>query len=285
MIDENWFTEVAKGTIATSFKIKKLLHSEKSKWQQIEVLETEGVGKLLVLDGKTMVSDHDEFIYHESMVHVPSMVARKLKNVLVIGGGDGGIVRELTKYEEIESIDLCEIDERVVEVCKTFFPDCTRGLGDSRVEIHYRDGTEFIEGKKNHYDIIIIDSSDPDDIAGGLFTGEFYTSVFQSLTSEGIAVIQTASPLIDNYGIKQIYHRLRARFPIVESFLAPVLIYPGVLWSFAFASKKYHGTDINGQRVPFMERMQKDLLWYNMSWHKGAFALPNLHRKITGVIE
>jgi spermidine synthase len=133
ILGNEWFSErYFHKNVATSFKIKSVLHSERSEFQKIDVLDTYGVGRLLLLDGKTMVSDHDEFVYHEVMGHIPTMVHRSPKNVLIIGGGDGGIVREFVKHPDIERIDLVEIDERVIEVSKKYFPDCTSGLSDRR---------------------------------------------------------------------------------------------------------------------------------------------------------
>ncbi len=284
MNTENWFIEKSfYATHAQGYKIKATLHSEQSKFQKIEVLDTDAVGKLLLLDGKTMVSDKDEFVYHEVMSHIPYMVSENCNNVLVIGGGDGGIVRELVKHEDIKNIDLVEIDERVIEVSKIYFPDCTSGLSDSRVNIIPTDGIEFIKNKKNHYDIIIIDSTDPEDFASGLFTDEFYKNVYDALTKDGIMMNQTENPFFDQFGIKNIYNNMRKAFPFVASFSAPMVIYPGVFWTFGFSSKTKKPTNLNPAKVQKMQNLQRNLKWYNMDWHKGAFALSNFQKKITGI--
>lgn len=283
MIDQNWFTEkYFHQDVATSFRVKSVLHSEKSEYQKIEVLETHGVGRLLLLDGKTMVSERDEFVYHEVMGHIPTMVHPNPKNVLIIGGGDGGIVREFVKHPNLERIDLVEIDERVIEVSKTYFPDCTSGLADKRVNVRPQDGVEYIKSFKNFFDIIIIDSTDPEDFAAGLFTKEFYTFVSEALTENGIMMAQTENPFYDEWGIKKFYDNLREVYPVVASFTGPMLIYPGVFWTFAFASKGIKPTAINEARIPFMTKLQENLKWYNMDWHRGAFNLSNIHKKVTG---
>lgn len=269
-------------SFSMGWKVKETLHSEQSKFQKIEVLETEAFGKLLLLDGKTMVSNKDEFIYHEVMAHIPYMVARKCKKVLIIGGGDGGVVREFAKHEDIEQIDLVEIDERVIEVSKKFFPECTSALSDKRVRVLAQDGFAFIKSKKNEYDIIIIDSTDPEDFASGLFTAEFYADVYNALTDEGIMMNQTENPFLDEYGIKKIYQNMRANFPFVRSFTAPMLIYPGVFWTFGFSSKKYLPTQINPAKMNRMFSLERSLKWYNTEWHKGAFMLSNFHKKMIG---
>jgi spermidine synthase len=269
-------------TYASGFKVKAHLHSEQSKFQKIDVYDTEAVGRLLLLDGKTMVSDKDEFVYHEVVSHIPYMVSRQCKKVLIIGGGDGGVVREFVKHQDIERIDLVEIDERVIEVSKIYFPDCTSGLSDKRVRVLPEDGFAFIKRAKKEYDIIIVDSTDPVDFASGLFTDEFYQDVYNALTDEGIMMNQTENPFLDEFGIKNIYNNMRKVFPIVQSFNAPMLIYPGVYWTFGFSSKKYRPTDINPAKVQHMTSLERTLKWYNMDWHKGTFFISNYHKNMIG---
>lgn len=280
---DNWMIEESfRNTFAMGFKVKKVLHSEQSKFQKIDVVETESVGKLLLLDGKTMVSDKDEFVYHEVVSHIPYMVSRHCKKVLIIGGGDGGVVREFVKHPDIERIDLVEIDERVIEVSKIYFPDCTSGLSDKRVRVLPEDGFAFIKRAKAEYDIIVVDSTDPVDFASGLFTDEFYTDVFNALTEDGIMMNQTENPFLDEWGIKNIYNNMRKVFPNVYSFNAPMLIYPGVYWTFGFSSKKYRPTDINPAKMHHMHTLERSLKWYNMDWHKGCFSISNFHKTMTG---
>lgn len=282
--ENGWFKEVSyRGSFVKGFKVKKHLHEEQSKFQKIEVIDTEAVGKLLLLDGCTMVSDKDEFVYHEVMAHIPYMVTNKCDNVLIIGGGDGGIVREFVKHQDIKRIDLVEIDERVIEVSKEFFPQVTSGLSDSRVNILPTDGVEFIKGKKNEYDIIVIDSTDPVDFASGLFTDEFYANVHSALTEDGIMMNQTENPFLDEYNIKDIYNNMRKAYPEVHSFAAPMTIYPGTFWTFGFSSKRFKPTQLNADKMLEMEKIQKDLKWYNMDWHQAAFTLSNFQKRAIGL--
>jgi spermidine synthase len=284
MLKDGWFYERSfHETFSMGWKVKKVLHSEQSKFQKIDVLDTYAAGKLLLLDGKTMVSNLDEFVYHEVMSHIPFMVSRACEKVLIIGGGDGGVVREFAKHKSIKRIDLVEIDERVIEVSRKFFPECTSALDDKRVNILPRDGFAFIKSKKNEYDIIIIDSTDPEDFASGLFTSEFYTDVYNALTSDGIMMNQTENPFLDEWDIKRIYSNMKNAFPFVESFTAPMSIYPGVFWTFGFSSKRYMGNNLNSDKVYEMEKIQRDLKWYNMDWHRGAFLISNFHKKKTGL--
>ncbi|MBF0207331.1 MAG: polyamine aminopropyltransferase [Oligoflexia bacterium] len=265
-------------------KIKEVLHSEETPFQKIDVYQTESIGKLLTLNGKTMVSDLDEFVYHEVLAHVSYAVARSDQRVLIIGGGDGGVVREFVKYSNIKAIHLVEIDERVVAVSRQYFPHCTSGLDDPRVQILPKDGIKYIQEEiaPASYDIVIIDSTDPEEMAEGLFTDRFYKAINRALSADGIMLAQTENPFLDEYGLKKIYDNLRAAFPIVESFSAPIIIYPGAYWSFAFASKKYSGTDLNPSKSAQMKEISLNCKWYNPDWHRGSFALSNFHRKQIG---
>ncbi len=278
-----WLTEESfHQKYSMGFKVKAHLHTEQTKYQKIDVYETESVGRMLLLDGKTMVSEKDEFVYHEVVSHIPYMVSRSCKKVLIIGGGDGGVVREFVKHPNIERVDLVEIDERVIEVSKKYFSDCTSGLSDPRVRVLPEDGFAFIKRAKAEYDIIVVDSTDPVDFASGLFTDEFYQDVYNALTEEGIMMNQTENPFLDEWGIKNIYSNMRKVFPLVYSFNAPMLIYPGVFWTFGFSSKKYRPTDINPEKLQHMTSLQRNLKWYNMDWHKGCFSISNFHKKMIG---
>lgn len=280
---DGWKIEESfRNTFSMGFKVNAHLHSERSKFQQIDVVDTDAVGRLLLLDGKTMVSDKDEFVYHEVVSHIPFMVSRQCKNVLIIGGGDGGVVREFVKHKDIQRIDLVEIDERVIEVSRKYFPDCTSGLSDPRVRVLCQDGFAFIKEAKAEYDVIVIDSTDPVDFATALFTDSFYRDVYNALTPEGIMLNQTENPFLDEWGVKDIYNNMRKIFPIVKSFTAPMLVYPGVFWTWGFSSKKYGPTDINPERISGMSKIERELKWYNMDWHRGAFNLSNFHKKTIG---
>jgi len=283
MNDENWFLEkFHRETYVQGFKIKKKLFSGKSNFQSIDVLETDAVGKLLLLDGKTMISDADEFVYHELMAHIPAAVSPEIKNVLIIGGGDGGIVREFCKHKEIEKIILVEIDPMVVKVCQEFFPDCTSGLKDPRVQVVAQDGAQYVKQTPYIFDVIIIDSTDPENFASTLFTSEFYGQVKALLSAHGIMMAQTENPFLDTYSISSIYQNLRMNFSEVHSLSAPLLIYPGCYWSFAFCSNTIKPTEFNAKKKTELDQLAKDLKWYNTNWHQGCFKLSNYHLKKIG---
>jgi len=262
------------------FKIKKSLLNIQSAYQKIEVLDTEAVGKLLLLDGKTMISEADEFVYHELMAHIPWMTVKNCESVLIIGGGDGGIVREFCKHSSIKKIFLVEIDQLVVKVCQDFFPECTSGLSDPRVQIVHQDGHEFLKKTIHKFDVVVVDSTDPENFASTLFTEEFYGTVKNVLNPGGIMMAQTENPFLDTFNMKNIYANLRSQFSEVHSLSAPLLIYPGVFWTFAFCSNGVKPQELIEEKLANMKELEKNLKWYNHLWHVGAFAISNFHKKV-----
>ena len=279
-LDNVWLTEESlNNTVSQSFKILETIYHEQSKFQDIKVVLTEPLGKVLLLDGMCMISDKDEFIYHEIMVHIPLLTLEKTKRVLVIGAGDGGVIRELTRYESIEEIELVEIDEMVTSVCKEFFPEVACGFSDPRVKVYFEDALDLIDKKiksaEAPYDLIISDSTDPEGLAENLYKSDFYEKVKSLLTTEGIFMCQTESPFYDEYDINKIYKTLEKSFEIVQPICAPIFIYPGVLWTFAYCSKKWFGTDIKDHKVLEYKAFSHKLKWHNLAWHSTAFNLPN----------
>ena len=191
---EFWFSEIHTPNVKLSIRVDRQLYSGKSEFQRIDVFESPEFGRFLTLDGYMMLTEKDEFIYHEMITHVPMAVHPKVRDVLVIGAGDGGVIRELTRYPEIGHIDMVEIDQLVVEVCKKYLPQTACRLDDPRVAIHYEDGLKFIRSCQDCYDLIIVDSTDPFGPGEGLFTREFYGSCFKALREDGIMVNQHESP-------------------------------------------------------------------------------------------
>ena len=185
-----WYTEKHSQDAKFSIKVLRQLCSVKSPFQQIDILESEEFGRFLTLDGCMMLTEKDEFIYHEMIVHVPMATNPNIQRVLVIGAGDGGTVRELTRYAGIVHIDMVEIDKMVVEVCREYLPQTACKLDDPRVHLHFEDGLRYIRAKENEYDLIIVDSTDPFGPGEGLFTKEFYGNCYKALTPNGILVNQ-----------------------------------------------------------------------------------------------
>ncbi len=269
-----WFSEMHTENVKMSIRVEKQLFSAQSDFQRIDVFDSPEFGRFLTSDGSVIFSEKDEFTYDEMIVHVPMAVHPCVHRVLVIGGGDGGVARELSHYEEIESIDVVEPDKLFVDVCRTFFPDNACGLDDSRVKIYYEDGLRFLRSKKDAYDLIINDCTDPLGHAAGLFTKEFYGSCFQALHDDGIMVYQHGSPFYDeDEATCRAMHRKAFRsFPINRVYQAHIPTCPAGYWLFGFTSKKYHPLrDLNARR--WNDRKIKTW-YYTTNLHTGAFMLP-----------
>jgi len=270
-----WYSEEHTPNVKLSIRVDKQLVCLQSEFQRIDVFESKEFGRFLTLDGYMMLTEKDEFIYHEMIVHVPMAVHPRAKKILVIGAGDGGVVRELSKYDCIEQIDLVEIDEKVVEVCKEFLPQTACRLDDKRLNIYYQDGLKFIRHCENEYDIIIVDSTDPFGPGEGLFTKEFYGNCFKALTEDGIMVNQHESPFYeeDAIAMQRAHKRIVESFSISRVYQAHIPTYPSGHWLFGFASKKYHPTqDLKKDQ---WEALNINTNYYNTNLHVGAFALPN----------
>ncbi len=272
---ELWYSEHHTEHVRLSLKVKEQLFSKKSNFQDIAILDTYEYGRALILDGCLMVTEKDEFIYHDMIVHVPMATNLDIKNVLVIGAGDGGAIRELTRYPGIERIDMVEIDEAVVEACKEFLPLTAGRLTDPRVHIYYEDGLKFVRRKVNAYDLILVDSTDPFGPGEGLFTKEFYGNCYHALTDKGILVNQHESTYYDAYvdAMKRAHQRIKETFPIAKVYQAHIPTYPSGHWLFGYASKHYD--PIRDLKEEAWNALGMKTKYYNTKLHSGAFALPN----------
>lgn len=271
---EYWFSELQTPNVKLSIRVDRQLYSGRSEFQRIDIFDSPEFGRFLTLDGYMMLTEKDEFIYHEMITHVPMAVHPCVKKVLVIGAGDGGVIRELTRYPEIEQIDLVEIDQLVVEVRKKYLPQTACRFDDPRVHIYYEDGLKFIRRFENEYDLIIVDSTDPFGPGEGLFTREFYGSCYKALKEDGIMVNQHESPFYDEdaTACQRAHKRIVESFPISRVFQAHIPTYPSGHWLFGFASKKYHPLkDLAEARWNLRGLGCK---YYTTTLHKGAFYLP-----------
>lgn len=270
-----WYTEEHTPGVRLSMKIEQHLYSGQSEFQKIDVLQTTEFGKLLTLDGLVMLTEKDEFIYHDMIVHVPMATNPKIKKVLVIGAGDGGTVRELTKYETIEQIDMVEIDKLVVDVCQEYIPLTASKLTDPRVNLFFEDGLKFVRTKENEYDLIIVDSTDPFGPGEGLFTKEFYGNCYNALNEDGILVNQHESPFYTEYALsmQRAHNRIVEFFPNCHVYQAHIPTYPSGHWLFGFASKKFD--PIKDLDAASWNALGLKTKYYNTEIHVGSFALPN----------
>ena len=271
---ELWFSEHHTPDVKLSLRVNKQLYSNTSDYQRIDVFDTVEFGRVLSLDGNIMLTERDEFIYDEMIVHVPMAVHPNIKKVLVIGAGDGGVVHELTRYDSIKRIDLVEMDEEVIKVCRQYLPENASRLDDRRVNIYFENGLKFIRKCEEEYDLIIVDSNDPFGPAEGLFTKEFYGNCYKALRSDGILVNQQGSPFYkeDANAMKRSHGRIASTFPISRVYQAHIPTYAAGYWLFGFASKKYHPIDdMDANRWNSLNLRTK---YYTTRLHKGAFYLP-----------
>ncbi|MBE5871840.1 MAG: polyamine aminopropyltransferase [Lachnospiraceae bacterium] len=269
-----WFSDEHTDNVKLSIRVEQQLFSAQSEFQRIDVLESKEFGKILVADGDLMLTEKDEFIYHEMIAHVPMAVHPNVEKVLVIGGGDGGVVRELAKYDTILKIDVVEADPLLIEVCRRYFPQMACSLNDKRVEITNEDGLKFVRAKSDEYDLIIIDSPNPFGPGEGLFTKEFYGNCYNALKSDGIMVNQHESPFYkeEAFQCQRMHKRIRASFPISRIYQAFIPSYPSGHWLFGFASKKYHPTDDLDDTAWMLRGISTN--YYLPRVHRGVFALP-----------
>lgn len=282
---ELWFTEQHTSEVNFSIKVNRQLFTGQSEFQRIDVFDSKEFGRFLTLDGYMMLTEKDEFIYHEMIVHVPMAVHPNVKKVLVIGAGDGGVIRELARYDCIEHIDMVEIDELVVEVCKKYLPITACSLNDKRVHITYQDGLKYIRTCENEYDLIIVDSTDPFGPGEGLFTKEFYGNCYKALKEDGIIVNQHESPFYkeDALAMQRAHKRIVESFSISKVYQAHIPTYPSGHWLFGFASQKYHPIkDFNATKWNALGIQTR---YYNTKLHVGAFALPNYVEELLRDVE
>ena len=276
-----FFEKAPYAPIEYCYDVEEILYKGKSKFQEIMVIRNPYYGKMLILDDVVQITERDEFFYHEMLTHVVMHAHPQPKKVIVIGGGDGGVVREVLKHKTVEKVYFVEIDEDVINISKRFFPNVSSGTDDPRVEIKITDGAEFITERKNSdIDAVIIDSTDIIGFARSLFTIDFFTSVKNCLTTEGMFVTHTESLHFHKDMVIEIQEVLKRVFPVVDLYTTPIATYPGNWWAFAVASKglspremrrklriktKYYSDEIHQQS--FMpEGMYEKLMQRKMKW-------------------
>lgn len=266
---ELWYTEFQTPGVGITCKTTKTYHTEKTEYQEMALIETEQFGRMLVLDGTVQTTIADEFVYHEMITHVPLFTHKNPKNVLVIGGGDGGAIREIIKHPSVEKAVLVEIDGRVIEISKKYLPEISCALSDSKVEVVVDDGIKYVKEHKNDFDVVMVDSTDPVGPAVGLFAVDFYRSIYECLKEDGIFVAQTESPFFHKDLIRGVYNDVKSVFPIARLYICSIPTYPSGLWSFTMGSKKYDPLETDVAALPSL-----DTKYYCPEVHKSAFGLP-----------
>ncbi|MEG2360511.1 MAG: polyamine aminopropyltransferase [Christensenella sp.] len=270
----DWFYEYFTDNAKFGIKIKEHLVDTKSDFQKIDFYDSYEYGRFFTLDGFIMLTERDEFIYHEMLVHLPMAVVSDAKNVLIIGGGDGGAVRELTRYAGIEHIDMVEIDKVVVDLCKKHLPQTACKLEEPRVTLHFCDGIEFVKNARKKYDLILVDSTDPVGVGEGLFSQEFYENCAKIMTDNAVMINQHESPYYegDAREMERAHKKLAAVFPICRVYQFHMPTYASGHWLFGFASRTREPLDFDADA---WNALQIKTNYYNTDLHRGCFALPN----------
>ncbi|HOJ87629.1 MAG TPA: polyamine aminopropyltransferase [Pseudothermotoga sp.] len=273
-----WFFDYfSGGDVGLVMRISRMIHSEQTQYQRIDVFDNPTLGRVFALDGITMTTDVDEFMYHEMLAHVAMFSHENPKSVLIVGGGDGGTLREVLRHPQVEKAVLCEIDRRVVEVSKEYLKTGV-AFESEKAEVVFENGAEYIKRIRNEFDVIIIDSTDPTAGEGGhLFTQDFYKSCYDALKEGGVMTAEAENPLYDFGWLKIAYRRVSNAFPVVRVYQGFIPTYPSGYWLYIFASK---GKDpLKDFRVEDAQKMSKELKYYNEEIHQAAFVLPNFIRR------
>ncbi|MET3575743.1 spermidine synthase [Bhargavaea ullalensis] len=264
-----WYTEKQTEHFGITMKIKRTHHVEQTDFQLLEMAETEEWGNMLFLDGMVMTSERDEFVYHEMVAHVPLFTHPHPKKVLVVGGGDGGVIREVLKHPEVELAVLVDIDGKVIEYSKKYLPSIAGKLEDPRVDVRVGDGFMHIAESENEYDVILVDSTEPVGPAVNLFTKGFYAGISKALKEDGLFVAQSDNPWFKADLIRQVQKDVREIFPVTKMYTANIPTYPSGLWCFTLGSKKYDPLQVEESRFH-----EIDTKYYTDELHKAAFVLP-----------
>lgn len=273
-----WFDEIYGGKIRFGLRVKRSLFQGRSEFQAVDVVETEEFGRALALEDAWMTSERDEAHYHEMIVHPALTSAKRIERVLVIGGGDGGTVREVLRYSEVKHVTMVELDKMVVDVCKEHLPSFNVPWNDPRLNVQFGDGIAYLNNYRGApYDVILIDGSDPVGPAEGLYASPFYESAKRCLVPEGVLVSQTESPIAMAEDFARIVKTLRTSFKRAEPMFVPIPLYPSGMWSFTFASDTIDPRNFDEARAT---RIEEQARYYNRDIHRAAFAQPSFVRAL-----
>ena len=268
-----WYDETFNEHTRLGLLVEETLFSEQSRFQKIEVIDTVGFGRVLVIDGVFMTSEYDEFLYHEMLAHPALTTAPSIDRVLVIGGGDGGTVREVLRHPDVRQCVMIEIDEMVVNASKQYLPGIGTAWDDPRLDLRFIDGIEYVKTSTDDaYDVILLDGTDPVGPGAVLFDEEFYRGCKRMLSPSGVMALQSESPLLMMDIFVKTQHKLRDLFSEVHPYLGPVPLYGTGIWSWTWCS------DTGEPLRPIPERQEAIVeasKAYNQDLHQAIFALPN----------
>ncbi len=261
-----WLNEYSTNNLKLSMRIKEFLHSERTPYQELLIADTYEYGRVMMLDGAYQLTEKDEFTYSEMMSHVPLCAHRNPEKVLIIGGGDGAIMREVLKHDTVKKCTLIDIDERVIECSKKFLPFAGCSFSDERADVKCMDAMKYIHETQERYDVVIIDSTDPVDFAAGLFQAGFYGDVKRVMNDNAMLSELTESPFVDRELMRQAIREMRNVFPVVRMYWGAVPTYPGGMWTYGIASM----SDEPSEPV----REVSPTRYYTNDIHRASFILP-----------
>lgn len=264
-----WFTEKQTENFGITIKINKTLHTEQTEFQKLDMVETEEFGNMLFLDGMVMTSQKDEFVYHEMVAHPVLNTHPNPESVLVVGGGDGGVIREIMKHEKVKKATLVDIDGKVIEYSKKYLPEIASELDNPRVEVKVDDGFMHIVKSKNLYDVIMVDSTEPVGPAAPLFERGFYQGIYEALKEDGMFVAQTDNPWFKADLIRKVNKDIKEIFPVAKAYYANIPTYPSGMWIFQIGSKKYDPEAVDVNSIP-----ERETKYYTPRLHHASFILP-----------
>lgn len=268
-----WYYEVFEDNAQYGLKVTEHLYHARSAYQTIDIMRTDRFGKVLALDGLYQTSVNDEYFYHEMLIHPALTTAPKIDRVLVIGGGDGGSIREILSYPEVKKVTMVEIDGMVIDACKLHLSELCHVWKDPRLELRVGDGIAYVDQFVGEpYDVIIVDGSDPVGPAEGLFGSGFYQNCKKILSRNGVLAVQSESPQLMTENFRKLIETLQGVFSSVHPYFGPVPLYPGGGWSYTYASEEVDPLQIAQPRA---EHIEKHCRYYNREIHRGAFAIPN----------
>jgi spermidine synthase len=275
-MSENWYNETLFENYGQRFKIDKVLFESQTTHQHLVIFENTQFGRVMALDGVIQTTTRDECVYHEMMVHVPILSHGNARRVLIIGGGDGGILREVLKHKTVEHVTMIEIDAAVVEMSKEFLPSISNGaFADPRLNLVIADGMDFVRECKDKFDIIITDSTDPIGPAEILFTEDFYSHAKRCLNADGIVASQNGASFLQEWEFEGTFRRLSSLYKSPWFYLASVPTYIGGFMTLAWATdvSEYRTQSVETSRARFNANPFKTK-YYNPEIHVGAFNLP-----------
>ncbi len=271
-----WYDEVFNSNLRFGLLTTQTLFEGQSPFQKVTIIETEALGRALLIDDLWMTSEGDEKNYHELLVHPAMTTAPNIERVLIIGGGDGGTAREVLRYRQVKHVDMVEIDGMVVDACKEFLPSIGSAWDDPRLNVVIGDGIAWVENEDRKYDVIIVDGSDPVGPAKGLFNTKFYENCAKLLGDDGVFVTQSESDhtFLDVH--LDMVQSIREVFGTADPYYRNVMLYAAGSWSWTYASKKTDRRVFIEERMSFIES-QCEI--YNRDIHRGVFAVPNFIRR------